>query len=482
MHVLFVHKNYPAQFGHIARRLVSDLGWQCTFVSEQPAGEDAGVRLIQYQLDKGAADTATHFCSRTFENAIWHSHAVYQACESDVATPPDLIVGHSGFGSTLFLRELFDCPIINYFEFYYRGRNSDIDFRPDFPPEPIDYLRARARNAMMLLDLANCDGGYCPTEWQRSLFPQEFIPKLNVLFDGIDCSLWRRRKSPSRMIGERLLAPETRVVTYVSSSLESMRGFDIFMKVARRIYQAHPDVFFIVVGSDQVQYGGDMRYIEAESFRDHVLQHDDYDLSRFCFTGSVAPEILTKIFSLSDLHIYLTVPFVLSWSLFNALACECVVLASDTEPVREVIRHGENGLLNNFFDIDGFARQAIRVLRDPNTYSPLGLTGAKMVRDNYSLDCCFPRLAKYYERVALGAAATRRARAQYIHVGATELKKGETEMATKDKKTRKSKVTVNKISKTGKQLGKADMEQIKGGTKELLGTLVLNSPQKVRTP
>ena len=401
MHVLFVHKNYPAQFGHIARRLVSDFGWQCTFVSERPAGDDAGVRLIQYQLAEGAAGTTTHYCSRTFENAIWHSHAVYQACESSITSPPDLIIGHSGFGSTLFLRELFSCPVINYFEFYYRTRNSDIDFRPDFPPQPLDYLRARARNATMLLDLDNCDAGYCPTEWQRSLFPAEFLPKLNVLFDGIDCTLWRRLKSPSRRIGDHVLPPQTRVVTYVSSSLESMRGFDIFMKVAKRIYQAYPEVFFIVVGSDEVQYGGDMRYIEADSFKEHVLQQDDYDLSRFCFTGAIRPERLVEILSLSDLHIYLTVPFVLSWSLFNALACECVVLASDTEPVREVIRHGENGLLNDFFDVDGFAEQALRVLRDPHSHGPLGQSGAETVRDRYSLDYCFPRVADFYERVAV---------------------------------------------------------------------------------
>jgi glycosyltransferase involved in cell wall biosynthesis len=405
MHVLFVHKNYPAQFGHIARRLVSDLGWQCTFVSERPPGNDAGLRLIQYQVAEGSANTTTHYCSRTFENAIWHSHAVYQACESAITSAPDLIVGHSGFGSTLFLSELFNCPIINYFEFYYRTRNSDIDFRPDFPPEPLDYLRTRARNATMLLDLDNCDAGYCPTEWQRSLFPPEFLPKLNVYFDGIDCALWRRLKSPSRRIGDHVLAPETRVVTYVSSSLESMRGFDIFMKVARRIYHDFTDVFFIVVGSDQVQYGGDMRYIEAQSFREHVLQQDDYDLSRFCFTGTVAPERLVEILSLSDLHIYLTVPFVLSWSLFNALACECVVLASNTEPVREVIHHGENGLLNDFFDVDRFAEQALGVLRDPHSYQSLGQAGADVVRDRYSLDYCLPRLADFYKRVTISGSA-----------------------------------------------------------------------------
>jgi glycosyltransferase involved in cell wall biosynthesis len=179
-----------------------------------------------------------------------------------------------------------------------------------------------------------------------------------------------------------------------------MRGFDIFMKVARRIYESYPDVYFVVVGSEQVQYGGDMRFIEAASFKEHVLLQDNYDLSRFCFTDTVSPERLCEILSLSDLHIYLTVPFVLSWSLINALACECVVLASDTEPVREVITQGENGLLNDFFDIEGLAGQAVKVLREPAAHRSLGEAGAKMVHERFSLDYCFPRLADFYQQVS----------------------------------------------------------------------------------
>lgn len=396
MRALFVHQNYPAQFGHIAQRLAARHGWECIFVSRVPPGEEHGVRRIQYQLP-GGATKATHYCSRTFENAIWHAHSVYEACRTQLSEPPDLIVGHSGFGSTLFLRELYPCPILNYFEFYYHPHNSDMDFRPDFPPAPIDFLRAQARNAMLLLDLQNCDAGYSPTEYQRSLFPAEYHPRMEVIFDGIDTEIWRRRLGVPRILGKRRLDASTRVVTYVSRGLESMRGFDIFMQVARRIYEEHPDVLFVVVGSDRICYGGDERHIQAKNFKEHVVQQGEYDLSRFIFAGNVPQASLARLFSLSDLHIYLTVPFVLSWSLFNALSCECTVLASNTPPVLELVKHGENGLLGDFFDVNGLARQALEVLRSPDDYRRrLGKAGSSLIREKYSLEQCLPKLEQFY--------------------------------------------------------------------------------------
>lgn len=228
-----------------------------------------------------------------------------------------------------------------------------------------------------------------------------------MIFDGVDTRLWRRRADAPRRIGGRALAPETRVVTYVARGLEAMRGFDIFMRVARRVYEAHPDVLFVVVGGDQIYYGPDRRFIQAASFREHVLAGGDYDLTRFCFTGQIAPERLAELLSLSDLHVYLSVPFVPSWSLFDALACECVVLAADTPPVREVISHGGTGLLADFYDVDGLARQALAVLRDPQAFRPLARAGAALVRERYSLDRTLPRLAEFFRRVSAGGARRR---------------------------------------------------------------------------
>ena len=396
MHVLFVHQNFPAQFGHIAAYLTQRKKFRCTFVSQQPPGVWQGVERVQYQLRGGATDKS-HYCGRTFENAVWHSHALYEALEARRDLKPDLIVAHSGFCSTVFLRELYDCPIINYFEYFYHTKNSDVDFRPEFPSPPLARMRARARNAVLLLDLENCDVGYSPTRWQRSLFPRVFRDKIRAIFDGIDTSVWRPREGLPRQIAGRAVPDDMKIVTYVSRGMESIRGFDIFMKAARLLCQRRKDVLFVVVGDDRVCYGGDLDFTGGKSFKDWVLARDDYDLARFVFTGLIQIGTLAQLLAISDLHIYLTAPFVLSWSLMDALACGTTVLASDTAPVREMIRHGENGLLFDFFDIDGLAARAAEVLDAPQDFKTLGRTAVELVREHYSLDICLPRMLALYE-------------------------------------------------------------------------------------
>jgi glycosyltransferase involved in cell wall biosynthesis len=404
MHVLFVHKNFPAQFGHIAAYLIKQKGYRCTFVSETPPGIVGGIQKIQYRAAGGANDK-THYLTRTFENATAHATGVYEALKPLVTRlRPDLVVGHSGFGSTLFLPELYPAaPVINYFEYYYHPHNSDMDFRPEWPVLEEDVLRARTRNAMILLDMEYCRAGYSPTEYQASLMPAAYRPKLRVLHDGIDTDFWRRRRPAERAFGSHTFGPDTRIVTYVSRGFESMRGFDVFLHAAKKIYTADPRVVFLIVGSDRVCYGGDLKFIKDKSFKDFVLRQEDFDLNRLIFLGQVKPADLVQIFSLSDLHIYLTVPFVLSWSLLDALASGCTVLASDTAPVREFIRHGETGLLQNFFDVDGFANTALEVLQDPEAYRHLGQAGEQLIREHYSLQTIIPRMTAFYEEVAATA-------------------------------------------------------------------------------
>jgi glycosyltransferase involved in cell wall biosynthesis len=398
MHLLFVHQNYPAQFGHIAHYLSTRHGYRCTCVANGRSGFAGPVEVVPYEV-KGGATERTHYCSRTFENAMWHTSAVYEALKARPDIQPDLVIGHSGFGSTLFLRQLYSCPIINYFEFFYKPRHSDMDFRPEFPPLEVDQLRSLARNAMLLLDLENCEGGYSPTRWQRNCLPKIFHDKVRVVFDGVDTDVWKPQDSADRRVGDLTIPSGTRVVTYVSRGLESMRGFDIFMRMARRLCERRRDVVFLVVGSDQVFYGGDARFTGGKTFREWVLAQDDYDLSRIHFLGTMPPAALAKVLSISDLHVYLTVPFVLSWSLLDAMACGATVLASDTGPVREIIEHGKNGLLANFFDVEAMTQAADQVLRTPEEFRPLGEAGLGLIRERYSLDVCLPQMMKLYDDV-----------------------------------------------------------------------------------
>jgi glycosyltransferase involved in cell wall biosynthesis len=396
MHVLFVHPNFPAQFGPLAFRLAATPGTRCTFVTQKREGVVRGVRCLRYQT-AGGATAKTHYCSRTFENAVWHAAGVYEALAAAPDVRPDLVVGHSGFGSTLFLRDLYPgVPVVNLFEYFYRPADSDLDFRPDFPPRPADRLRARARNAMILLDLDNCDLGYCPTAWQLGRFPAEYRPKLRPLFDGIDTALWKPDPAAPRRVGGRAVPPGVRLVTYVSRGLESMRGFDVFMRAAKVVCDRRADVLFAVVGEDRVCYGGDERFTGGKSFKEWVLAQDRYDADRFVFTGRLPEAELAALLAATDLHVYLTVPFVLSWSVLNAMACGAVVLASDTEPVREVIEPGRTGLLAPFFDPGAFADAIGRVLDDPPAYRPLGAAAAALVRERYSLDACVPGFLRLF--------------------------------------------------------------------------------------
>lgn len=417
MHILYVHQNYPAQFGHIARYLVKQRNWRCTFVTHADVRGEDGIEKITYKVG-GGATLKNHFCSRTFENAVWHCDGVHRALKGRIADKPDLIVGHSGFGSTLFLRELYpDTPCLNFFEYYYRAHDplSDMDFRRDLPwtVSEMAYIRSRCRNAMILLDLQNCNAGYTPTLFQKSRFPQEYFSKLRVIFDGVDQAIYhdyqdQLRPAPANR-GARTIAgieipPDVRVVTYVSRGFESLRGFDIFMRAAKLIATQYPSVKFIVVGEDRIAYGGDQEHIgKDKTFKQWVLDQQEYDLEKFAFVGRLSPIELGKTLAATDLHIYLTAPFVLSWSMMDAMSCGAVVLGSSTAPVMEMIQDGHNGLLADFFSPEQIAERAVEVLKDPAAFRPLGRAAAELISDRYSLRAVLPAMLRLYEETAAGS-------------------------------------------------------------------------------
>ncbi|CAN5378194.1 glycosyltransferase family 4 protein [soil metagenome] len=410
MHVLFVHQNFPAQFGHIASHLAQNLKWPVTFVTNAATGKPPGVEIVQYKTT-GGATAASHFCSRTFENYVWHADAIYHALRDRPDLRPDLIVAHGGLGSAMFLRELYpDVPAIGLFEYFYRPHDSqsDMTFRHDlgWKVDEQSFLRARSRNAMLLLELQNCQLGYCPTEFQRSCLPAEYQAKTRVIFDGINRAVFNSRgdalrspeaRSKARTIAGINIPPGTKIVTYCSSGFESMRGFDIFMKAAKLICEQRSDVIFLVAGDDRVVYGGDANYLNGKTMKQWVLAGDSYDLSRIRFLGMVPRTDLAEMLAASDLHMYLTVPFVLSWSMMNAMSCGAVVLGSRTAPVQEMITDGQTGLLADFFSPAEFAEKAVAVLNDPDAYRPIGRAAEALIERKYSADVTLPQMVKMYE-------------------------------------------------------------------------------------
>jgi glycosyltransferase involved in cell wall biosynthesis len=406
MRLLFVHESFPAQFGRLALELTERYGWHCTCLfrrlSRCPSPSAAMLQrleLLQLPPDSDPAPPGGRPWAHHYGHALTVGRDVFETVRSHPEIRPDLVVGHGGLTPTLFLRDLVACPLVDYCEYYFAPRGRDLVYRVDLPPvEPAPFF-PRCINAATLVNLVASDGGYTASDWQRCSFPQRFRHKIEVHFDGIDTDLYRPRSVPRRLAGRNLPAV-TRVVTFVARGLESMRGFDLFMQMAQRIQAEHADVLFVVVGTEETYYGWDRLFTGQSSFKEWVLKQANYDVNRFLFLGHLEPTELADVLCLSDLHVYLSVPFVVSWSLFNAMACGCTVLASDTAPVREVIEAGRTGRVEPLFDVERLAQTALRVLQDPAAHRPLGDAARALMEEKYSLDVSVPALKAYFERVA----------------------------------------------------------------------------------
>ncbi len=409
MNVLFIHDAFPAQFGRLGLELRRRHGWRCGFLvqslSSCPTPSPEMLQVLELHqmplaLEHRSSDGIPW--PQIYGHYLEQCRTVYEAVRDKPGPRPDLVVAHGGRGApTLMLREVVDCPIIIYCEYYFANSHRDISYRIDLPPaEPARFF-PRCINAPTLATLVDCDAGYSPTRWQKQSFPQRFQSKIQVHFDGIETELYHPGVAPRR-IKSTVIPAGTRVVTFVSRGLESIRGFDIFMKVARGIAERRSDVVFVVAGGEEIHYGWDKLHTGSASFKQWVLSQSRYDLSRFIFLGRVMPEELADVLRISDLHIYLTAPFVLSWSLLDAMASGCVVLAADVPPVREVIEPGENGLVEPLFDVERLTETALKVLADPASFAPLGRAARRTIEENYSLEACIAPLAGFFERVASG--------------------------------------------------------------------------------
>jgi glycosyltransferase involved in cell wall biosynthesis len=396
MNILFVHNNFPAQFRHLAAALAKEPGVKLAAIGSPTAGAMAGVDLINYDLAPQDV-LRTHAFARRFDIECRRAEQVLYATTllSNQGFRPDVILVHSGWGENLPLRSAFPkARIVNYCEFYYRPFGQDVNFDPEFPELSLDGLVALAtKNANGLLALIDCDLGIAPTEWQRSTFPSELRSKIVVAHDGVDVDMAQPDSTAEVVLPSgRKLRVGDEVVTYVARNLEPLRGYHIFMRALPEILRQRPEAQILVVGGDGVSYGAQPP--SGATWKDHYLAEvaGKIDLRRVHFLGPLSYPDYLNVLRVSAAHIYLTYPFVLSWSMLEAMSVEARIIASDTAPVREILNE-DCGTLTSFFDSEALAAATVAALREPAAYRVKATRArAKILSEFDARRICVPRL------------------------------------------------------------------------------------------
>ena len=411
MNFLFIHQNFPAQFKHLAPALatrgheIRALG-----VTGIPA---PGVTLTNYQLQRGNT-TGIHPFAQEFESKVIRA----EACAREMfkfkqsGFEPDLIVGHPGWGEMLFCKEVFpNAKLLNYLEFHYGKDQGDTYFDPEFQePNLMHDMRLRVKNANNLLALDAMDAGLCPTQWQRSVIPACYQDKINVIFDGIDTDLVRPNDEIvvdlHTQAGRNIrLSAGQEVLTFICRNLEPYRGYHSLMRALPEVLQARPNAQVVIVGGNQTSYGSAAPQGQTwqEIFLNEVKEKLGPNLDRVHFLGKVPYLTFVKIIQITRCHLYLTYPFVLSWSCIEAMSAGALIVGSDTPPVKEFITHGHNGLLVDFFNYEQIANTVIEALARPEQYLTIKAQARKTIVDQYDLKrICLPQQLALVEGLATG--------------------------------------------------------------------------------
>jgi glycosyltransferase involved in cell wall biosynthesis len=414
MNILFIHQNFPGQFKFLAPALVQQ-GHQVVAMTMQKvdAKDWQGVKLVPYTASRGTTPNVHPWVS-DFETKVIRSEACFKAALQLKASgfTPDVIIAHHGWGESLFLKDVWPhAKLAIYCEFFYHPHGADVGFDPEFPPTDTgDVCRLRLKNLNNLLHFEVAHAGISPTHWQASTFPEAFRQKITVVHDGIDTVAVAPnaavRLTLKKADGQDLaLTRQDEVITFVNRNLEPYRGYHVFMRALPELLKRRPKARVLIVGADDVSYGarptqtqnGGTKWkdIFANEVRPHI---SDADWQRVHFLGHVPYQYFIPLLQLSTVHVYLTYPFVLSWSLLEAMSVGCAIVASDTQPLHEAIHHNDTGRLVDFFDVPVLANEVCALLDDPAARARLGVNARAFAQANYDLKTvCLPKQLQWVQ-------------------------------------------------------------------------------------
>lgn len=411
MKVLFVHQNFPGQFLYLAPALKAR-GHDCRALTDAKNQREASVPILRYRHEAAVLDGAATRLGRNFTQMTDRGVTAARAClqlRNKHGYTPDVIFGHSGWGETLFLKEVWPtAKLIVYAEFYYRGVDRDVGFDPEFSREGFDpVMTAQARAAHLGQSLLHADAALAPTKWQASTYPPALQPMIKVIFDGVNTATMVPNPQASITLPD---GPTLRwgdeVLTFVNRNLEPYRGYHSFMRALPDVMAARPQAQVVIVGGDDVSYGAAAPKGQTwkQIFLDEVRGR--LDMSRVHFIGKVPYPQFVALMQISRAHAYLTYPFVLSWSMLEAMSAGAYVIGSRSAPVEELITDGVNGKLVDFFDIKGWSAALIEALAEPERFMSLRAAARQTILDNYDLhSICMPRMVDYVESFGPPAAA-----------------------------------------------------------------------------
>ncbi len=398
MKLLFIHTNFPAQFGGLGRWL-AEQGCDVTFATRSRAGSD-DLKIVRFQ-DHRQASPATHHYLRGTERAVITGQSFARAALrlKRQGYTPDVVVAHSGWGAGLFAKDIWpDAKYVQYIEWYYT--HPAIDRTPHNAPGPDEEERARARvrNAPFWLDFSAADASVCPTRFQAERFPDKTRPHLTILRDGVDTSLHAPGDRDPALLAAHGIPPASKIVTYIARGMEPMRGFPEFMRTVAELQHRRPDVHAVVIGEDRVAYGPARK---GPSWKDRMLEELSLDPDRLHFTGHVPRTMMVRFLQASDAHVYLSAPFVLSWSFLEAMSCATPIVAADNDPVREFMRNGESGLLVDPYDIPDVVAAIERLLDDPEMSRRIGMAArATILGECDAFDIAYPKYKAFLSSLA----------------------------------------------------------------------------------